>query len=533
MRASQTAAPPGPSEDEVAVGLHRGLRHRLAARAGRPDGGLPVVEDEVPVGLEHELELARGRVQALLRREGVGRPEGVGAAGGRPERRAGASSESPAACPRSRRSRRPAGSASRRACRPSATPTPSPAARAGRGSRPPASRRSSRLFPAVPDVHTGTPSRARTRSPSAWSVSVSGRVLAVSDAPGKSASVARRRSPAGGGPFGHRPGLPHHALVGPVDDEVAVILHDQARAAVPVGLRLPHDRPVPTSTRFPPARISACVAPFPAVPDDHSFSAPGLEQHEVAVGLHDERHRPRGRVQPVAGGEGLARTQNVGHRGHRLTRRTAGVNPARAPVRLGLEAGRSPGVTPESTFTIGLWMQLNLGGVAARWRATTGSSAAAGAWRSTEGGDRSAQGERNREWKHDRGGREQRRRHSCSTETSASAGASSALPTRCRESRPVRRTRRQTTPPDWRIACGYVGKGHRRQGVAAAGLAGALDLIAGSAEEPWRDTRRTPLWCPPASCSTGLCRPREVGFIRDRRIGKHRWVMTTVVEPTS
>ncbi len=25
----------------------------------------------------------------------------------------------------------------------------------------------------------------------------------------------------------------------------------------------------------------------------------------------------------------------------------------------------------------------------------------------------------------------------------------------------------------------------------------------------------------------------KLGFIRDRRIGKHRWVMTTVVEPTS
>ena len=37
----------------------------------------------------------------------------------------------------------------------------------------------------------------------------------------------------------------------------------------------------------------------------------------------------------------------------------------------------------------------------------------------------------------------------------------------------------QTTPPDWRIACCFVGKGHRRQGVAAAALAGALDLIAG------------------------------------------------------
>ena len=31
----------------------------------------------------------------------------------------------------------------------------------------------------------------------------------------------------------------------------------------------------------------------------------------------------------------------------------------------------------------------------------------------------------------------------------------------------------QTSRPDWRTACCYVGNGHRRQGVAAAALAGA------------------------------------------------------------
>ncbi len=36
-----------------------------------------------------------------------------------------------------------------------------------------------------------------------------------------------------------------------------------------------------------------------------------------------------------------------------------------------------------------------------------------------------------------------------------------------------------TTLPDWRIACNFVGKGHRRHGVATAGLEGALELIAG------------------------------------------------------
>src|SRR3954447_10793612 len=36
----------------------------------------------------------------------------------------------------------------------------------------------------------------------------------------------------------------------------------------------------------------------------------------------------------------------------------------------------------------------------------------------------------------------------------------------------------QTDPSDWRIGCCYVGKGNRRQGVASAALAGALELIA-------------------------------------------------------
>jgi GNAT superfamily N-acetyltransferase len=68
----------------------------------------------------------------------------------------------------------------------------------------------------------------------------------------------------------------------------------------------------------------------------------------------------------------------------------------------------------------------------------------------------------------------------------------------------------QAAPPDWRIACCYVGKGHRRQGVAAAALAGALDLIAGLG---------------------ALSTYEKLGFTRDRKIGKHRWVVTRVVEP--
>ena len=35
-----------------------------------------------------------------------------------------------------------------------------------------------------------------------------------------------------------------------------------------------------------------------------------------------------------------------------------------------------------------------------------------------------------------------------------------------------------TDLPDWRITCFFVGKGHRRQGVADAALGGALEEIA-------------------------------------------------------
>jgi len=94
--------------------------------------------------------------------------------------------------------------------------------------------------------------------------------------------------------------------------------------------------------------------------------------------------------------------------------------------------------------------------------------------------------------------------------------------------------RGRTTSPDWRIACCYVGKGHRRQGVATAALAGALDLVArlggGSVEGYPEDS---------ASVAAGflyngaLSTYENLGFTRDRKIGKHRWVVTRAVKPSS
>jgi GNAT superfamily N-acetyltransferase len=92
----------------------------------------------------------------------------------------------------------------------------------------------------------------------------------------------------------------------------------------------------------------------------------------------------------------------------------------------------------------------------------------------------------------------------------------------------------QTTPPDWRIACCFVGKGHRRQGVAAAALAGALDLIAelgGGTVEGYPEAADA---VPAGFLYNGaLSSYEKLGFTRDRKIGKHRWVVTTVVRPTT
>ena len=91
-----------------------------------------------------------------------------------------------------------------------------------------------------------------------------------------------------------------------------------------------------------------------------------------------------------------------------------------------------------------------------------------------------------------------------------------------------------TTWPDWRIACNFVGKGHRRKRVATAALAGALELIArlggGNVEGYPEDAGSVPAGF---LFNGALATYEKLGFVRDRKIGKHRWVVTKVVEPTS
>jgi GNAT superfamily N-acetyltransferase len=87
------------------------------------------------------------------------------------------------------------------------------------------------------------------------------------------------------------------------------------------------------------------------------------------------------------------------------------------------------------------------------------------------------------------------------------------------------------TLPDWRIACCFVGKGHRRQGVFTAALAGALELIAdlggGMVEGYPEDAGSVPAGF---LYNGALSTYEQLGFTRDRKIGKHRWVVAKVVE---
>ena len=93
--------------------------------------------------------------------------------------------------------------------------------------------------------------------------------------------------------------------------------------------------------------------------------------------------------------------------------------------------------------------------------------------------------------------------------------------------------RERTTLPNWRIACCYVGKGHRRQGVAAAALAGALDLIAGLGGGTVEGYPEDAGSVPAGFLYNGaLSTYDSLGFTRDRMIGKHRWVVTKVVRPS-
>lgn len=84
-------------------------------------------------------------------------------------------------------------------------------------------------------------------------------------------------------------------------------------------------------------------------------------------------------------------------------------------------------------------------------------------------------------------------------------------------------------PAPWRITCLFVDKHHRKQGVAAAALAGALREIAklggGLVEAYPEDTGGKTV--PTMALHAGtLAMYERGGFVKDRQIGKNKWVVT-------
>lgn len=94
----------------------------------------------------------------------------------------------------------------------------------------------------------------------------------------------------------------------------------------------------------------------------------------------------------------------------------------------------------------------------------------------------------------------------------------------------------QNSDPDranWRITCFFSGKGHRGNGVASAALEGAIEQIrklgGGSVEAFPEDTEGRK--ASPAFLFNGsLSMFERYGFQRSRQIGKHKWVVTRVIE---
>jgi len=92
-----------------------------------------------------------------------------------------------------------------------------------------------------------------------------------------------------------------------------------------------------------------------------------------------------------------------------------------------------------------------------------------------------------------------------------------------------------STPPDWRISCFYTDTRHRREGIARAALAGALDLIGreggGTVEAtPEITAGRVAHGRFLFVASVELF--EEHGFTRVRQLGTWAWLVRRVVAPS-
>lgn len=87
--------------------------------------------------------------------------------------------------------------------------------------------------------------------------------------------------------------------------------------------------------------------------------------------------------------------------------------------------------------------------------------------------------------------------------------------------------------PDWRLTCCFVDKQHRGQGVARAALAGAVDLIArvgGGLVEGIAEVTAGRVAQDRFLFSATAELFEEHGFVRDRQVGRHAWVLSRRVE---
>ncbi len=88
--------------------------------------------------------------------------------------------------------------------------------------------------------------------------------------------------------------------------------------------------------------------------------------------------------------------------------------------------------------------------------------------------------------------------------------------------------------PDWRITCFYVDTRHRRQGIARAGLEGALGQIAqagGGLVEAISEVTAGREAPGRFLFSSTVELFEQFGFTRVRQVGKHSWIVSRVVDP--
>jgi ribosomal protein S18 acetylase RimI-like enzyme len=87
--------------------------------------------------------------------------------------------------------------------------------------------------------------------------------------------------------------------------------------------------------------------------------------------------------------------------------------------------------------------------------------------------------------------------------------------------------------PDWRIACFYVDKRHRGEGIARAALEGALDQIArrgGGLVEAIPEVTEGRAAHGRFLFSATVELFEQFGFERVRQVGKHAWIVSRVVD---